>query len=163
MSSCVVISSVSVKSVRVSCFVMSGLCCHRFSLFDCGTSVQQTPIHAFHARVFLILTVCCLCWRRKSSTKIVEAIATVEHYEFTSVRHSLMRNAQLPAHERWRVCVNGEHQIHSPARALFLAVSRSHSLPPHLISSPLMSLRSFPCQSSSLVRNRLILVDFNFS
>ena len=45
-----------------------------------------------------------------------------------------------------------------PAKSL--AVSRSDSLPPRLISSPSMSLHCLPCQTSSPVRNRLILIHF---
>ena len=37
---------------------------------------------------------------------------------------------------------------------------KPYVLPPHLISSPSMSLHSLPCQSLSPVRNRLILIHF---
>ena len=52
--------------------------------------------------------------------------------------------------------VNSECQLHSACQiSAALTVS-----PPCLISSPTMSLHSLPCQSSSPVRNRLILIHF---
>ena len=50
--------------------------------------------------------------------------------------------------------MNGERQLHSACQ-VSCSQPLWHSLPPHLISSPSMSLHSLPCQSSSPVRNRL--------